>query len=83
MTNEIAASTAPTSKPKRQTPESVRYDELKGKRVAVMLPRSCLAGVLRWVDKYTIGVHVLASTSTGRDQVWIVNKAHIVRIGEA
>ena len=76
---------------KRRPPESERYDELKGKEVVVVLgvdPGDQLSpwfkGILRWVDRYTLGVHIGVKPGAGRsDQVWIVSKAHVVMIGEA
>lgn len=77
---------------KRRPPEFDRYDELKGKQVVVVLGTNSvdgtlsptLHGVLRWVCDYTIGVFVESSQGLpGRGgQVWIVNKAYVVMIGE-
>lgn len=78
---------------KRRPPEYERYDELKGKEVVVVMGvdqererlSPLLCGVLRWVDRYTIGVWVERHDEpVGKPaQVWIVNKAKIVMIGEA
>lgn len=75
---------------KRRPPEWERYDELKGKRVRVVFhDDSTMMAVLRWVDRYTIGLQWArtvqhgGSVQTGREQVWIINKAWIVMIGEA
>lgn len=74
------------AKEKRRPPESERYDELKGKRVVVVtgaLAEDVLKGTLRWVDRYTIGLHLDVSILGANDQVWIINKAKVVMIGEA
>ena len=44
------------SEPKKQSPESVFYDTLKGNNVTLATGAGAMSGKLLWVDRYSIGV---------------------------